>query len=247
MCINGSTGNVIAAYTGHLERGASVREAWDAVNAAIEAGTLTTATPGTLIFIQSGPSRAESAHLAVTLVPYATAEATGLPTRPTADRAWLMCPGTARAHIMLGRCRTASIRTPAGNAACCPGSEPDHSAIRGPQPAQRTVSGSTSTVTRRRSAGRRSSAAWTARGAGGGGSPSGRSGRGARPSGGDRRRRRPEHLVSAPRAAHVRGQPGRLLHRTRERIRPYNDVDHGQQRRVAHAAAKAHSALKNGS
>ncbi|MCE2543860.1 MAG: hypothetical protein J4F30_10585, partial [Acidobacteria bacterium] len=102
-CINGGTGNVIAAYTGHLERGASIPEAWDAVNAAIEAGTLTTATPGTLIFIQSGPSRAEAAHLAVTLVPYATAEATGLPTRPTADRAWLMCPGTARAHIMLGQ------------------------------------------------------------------------------------------------------------------------------------------------
>lgn len=102
-CINGSTGNVIQAYTGHLARGASVSEAWDAVNAAIGAGTLTTATPGTLIFIQSGPSRAESAHLAVTLVPYATAEATGLPTRPTADRAWLMCPGTARAHIMLGQ------------------------------------------------------------------------------------------------------------------------------------------------
>lgn len=102
-CINGSTGNVIAAYTGHLARGASIPEAWDAVNAAIEAGTLTTATPGTLIFIQSGPSRAEAAHLAVTLVPYATAEATGLPTRPTADRAWLMCPGTARAHIMLGQ------------------------------------------------------------------------------------------------------------------------------------------------
>lgn len=102
-CINGSTGNVIQAYTGHLARGASVSDAWDAVNAAIEAGTLTTATPGTLIFIQSGPSRAESAHLAVTLVPYATAEATGLPTRPTADRAWLMCPGTPRAHVMLGQ------------------------------------------------------------------------------------------------------------------------------------------------
>ena len=102
-CINGSTGNVIQAYTGHLARGASISEAWAAVNAAIEAGTLTTATPGTLIFIQSGPSRAESAHLAVTLVPYATEQATGLPTRPTADRAWLMCPGTPRAHIMFGQ------------------------------------------------------------------------------------------------------------------------------------------------
>lgn len=102
-CINGSTGNVIAAYTGHLARGASVREAWDAVDAAIAAGTLTTATTGTLIFIQSGPSRAESARLTVTLVPYATAASTGLPVEPTTDRAWLMCPGTARAHIMIGQ------------------------------------------------------------------------------------------------------------------------------------------------
>ena len=102
-CINGSTGNVIAAYTSHLARGASVHEAWDAVDAAIAAGTLTTATPGTLIFIQSGPSRAESARLTVTLVPYATAASTGLPVEPTPDRAWLMCPGTARAHIMIGQ------------------------------------------------------------------------------------------------------------------------------------------------
>lgn len=102
-CINGSTGNVIGAYTDHLARGSSVPEAWDAVNAAIEAGELTVATPGTLIFIQSGPSRAESALLAVTLVPYATAEGTGLPIQPTSERAWLMCPGTPRAHIMLGR------------------------------------------------------------------------------------------------------------------------------------------------
>lgn len=102
-CINGSVGTVLQAYTDHLARGATVREAWDAVNAAIAAGRLTTATPGTLIFIQSGPSRAASELLAVTLVPHATAEATGLPTEPTADRAWLMCPGTARAHIMFGR------------------------------------------------------------------------------------------------------------------------------------------------
>lgn len=102
-CINGSTGNVIGAYTSHLARGASIREAWTAVNAAIEAGELTAATPGTLIYIQSGPSRAESALLAVTLVPYATAEATGLPIEPTSERAWLMCPGTPRAHIMFGR------------------------------------------------------------------------------------------------------------------------------------------------
>lgn len=102
-CTNGSTGNVIGAYTDQLAGGATIQEAWDVVNAAIEAGSLTTATPGTLIFIQSGLSRAESAHLVVTLVPYATAEATGLGVEPTSDRAWLMCPGTPRAHIMFGQ------------------------------------------------------------------------------------------------------------------------------------------------
>ena len=102
-CRNGSTGNVIEAYTRLLADGVSIREAWDRVHADIEAGALTAATPGTLIFIQSGPTRAESAQLSVTLVPYATAEGTGLPVEPTSERAWLMCPGTARAHIMLGQ------------------------------------------------------------------------------------------------------------------------------------------------
>ena len=36
------------------------------------------------------------------LVPFATGQSTGLPEEPTADRAWLMCPGTPRAHIMIG-------------------------------------------------------------------------------------------------------------------------------------------------
>ncbi len=101
-CISGSTGTVIPAYTSAVARGESPREAWDTVNAAIKAGTLTTATPGGLIFIQSGETRTDSAHLAVVLVPYATAESTGLPVKPTSDRAWLMCPGTPRAHIMIG-------------------------------------------------------------------------------------------------------------------------------------------------
>ena len=36
------------------------------------------------------------------LVPFATGETTGLPEEPTPNRAWLMCPGTPRAHIMIG-------------------------------------------------------------------------------------------------------------------------------------------------
>ena len=34
--------------------------------------------------------------------PFATGEATGLPEEPAPHRAWLMCPGTPRAHIMIG-------------------------------------------------------------------------------------------------------------------------------------------------
>jgi hypothetical protein len=38
--------------------------------------------------------------LYVVYVPFATAESTGLPTRPRADHPWLMSAGTAKAHIM---------------------------------------------------------------------------------------------------------------------------------------------------
>jgi hypothetical protein len=37
----------------------------------------------------------------VIYVPFATAESTGLSTRPTPDAPWLMYPGTAGAHIMI--------------------------------------------------------------------------------------------------------------------------------------------------
>jgi hypothetical protein len=41
--------------------------------------------------------------LSVLYVPYATAESTGLPTRPMGvGQPWLMQPGMHRAHIMIG-------------------------------------------------------------------------------------------------------------------------------------------------
>ncbi|MGH7471050.1 MAG: hypothetical protein ACRENP_24130 [Longimicrobiales bacterium] len=38
--------------------------------------------------------------LYVIYVPFATAETTGLPTRPEGNSPWLMMPGTAKAHVM---------------------------------------------------------------------------------------------------------------------------------------------------
>ena len=39
-------------------------------------------------------------RLYVVYIPFATAESTGLPTRPQPDAPWIMFPGTAKAHIM---------------------------------------------------------------------------------------------------------------------------------------------------
>ena len=42
-------------------------------------------------------------RLAVVYVPYAEADAVGLPTRPDGDSPWLMLPGTPWAHVMIPR------------------------------------------------------------------------------------------------------------------------------------------------
>ncbi|MCC6929986.1 MAG: hypothetical protein IT359_13470 [Gemmatimonadaceae bacterium] len=39
-------------------------------------------------------------HLYVVYIPYATAESTGLSTRPNGNQPWIMFPGTPKAHIM---------------------------------------------------------------------------------------------------------------------------------------------------
>lgn len=39
-------------------------------------------------------------HLYVVYIPYATAEATGLSTKPNGNQPWIMFPGTPKAHIM---------------------------------------------------------------------------------------------------------------------------------------------------
>jgi hypothetical protein len=41
-----------------------------------------------------------SRHLYVVYIPFATAESTGLSTRPNGNQPWIMLPGTPKAHIM---------------------------------------------------------------------------------------------------------------------------------------------------
>jgi hypothetical protein len=51
---------------------------------------------------QPGPdgTSPNARSLYVIYVPFATAESTGLPTRPEGNTPWLMMPGTAKAHVM---------------------------------------------------------------------------------------------------------------------------------------------------
>ena len=72
------------------------------IDAELRDGTLANATTGAVMRFWSGPDRAHTRRLTVIWVPGATGASTGLPVRPSADSAWLMCGGTPRAHIMIG-------------------------------------------------------------------------------------------------------------------------------------------------
>jgi hypothetical protein len=101
-CIDDSSGPVLQEFRRLLAQGRSPQEAMEAVSAAARADRVATATPGGMIWILSGESRSNLIPMVGVLVPYATGESTGLPEKPTPSRAWLMCPGTPRAHIMIG-------------------------------------------------------------------------------------------------------------------------------------------------
>ena len=56
----------------------------------------------TTLYVFSGKTEQEASYRWVIYIPFATAESTGLPTKPKAGGApWIMDPGTHRAHIML--------------------------------------------------------------------------------------------------------------------------------------------------
>jgi hypothetical protein len=75
----------------------------------IRAGTLAMPSAPTTLYSLTGPAGSVewatgeirgARPLYVVYLPYATAESTGLPTRPVKNAPWLMFPGTAKAHIM---------------------------------------------------------------------------------------------------------------------------------------------------
>ncbi len=88
--------------------GLSAAQVMERRKAAMEAGTLTIPMNGAMTTLR-GTIRPDAMHpdtvsvLSVLYVPYATAESTGLPTRPMGvGRPWLMQSGMHRAHIMIG-------------------------------------------------------------------------------------------------------------------------------------------------
>lgn len=64
-------------------------------------GTLYSITTPRVNFDPATRTVREAGLLAVVYIPGATAESTGLTTRPRADGPWLMFPGTPKAHIMM--------------------------------------------------------------------------------------------------------------------------------------------------
>lgn len=75
----------------------------------VRAGTLAMPTAPTALYSLTGPAGSVdwatgeirgARPLYVVYMPYATAESTGLPTKPVKNAPWLMFPGTVKAHIM---------------------------------------------------------------------------------------------------------------------------------------------------
>ncbi len=71
--------------------------------AEIKAGKLPMPKAPAALYSLTAPSAGEAAtarRLYVVYIPFATAESTGLPTKPAPNTPWLMFPGTPGAHIM---------------------------------------------------------------------------------------------------------------------------------------------------
>ncbi len=88
--------------------GLSAAQVMERCNAAMDAGTLTIPMNAAMTTL-SGTLRPDAMRpdtvsvLSVLYVPYATAESTGLPTRPMGmGQPWLMQSGMHRAHVMIG-------------------------------------------------------------------------------------------------------------------------------------------------
>lgn len=84
------------------KEGRSFQEIFDIREDEVKSGKLFMPKNPTTLHIFSGKTEAEATYRWVVYIPYATAETTGLPTKPIiAGAPWIMDPGTHRAHIMI--------------------------------------------------------------------------------------------------------------------------------------------------
>jgi len=90
--------------------GKNGQESFDIREAEAKAGTLALPETPSTLHVYEGPGAYDAAtgkvskafYRYVVYIPWATAESTGLPTKPmTPGGAWIMNPGTHRAHIMV--------------------------------------------------------------------------------------------------------------------------------------------------
>ena len=91
--------------------GKNFQEQFDTREAEVKSGKLKMPTQPTTLFVYTAPAEKFNAAIGevtdgylryVIYIPYATAESTGLPLKPTAPgMPWIMDPGTHRAHIMI--------------------------------------------------------------------------------------------------------------------------------------------------
>ena len=101
MCIDDRVQPYMAAFGKLSSEAVSAGEAATRITAALDDGTIPAPPAGALFHILSGPDRDRVKLLVGVFLPDATAASTGLSTERT-DGTWLMCPGTRRAHIMMG-------------------------------------------------------------------------------------------------------------------------------------------------
>ena len=67
----------------------------------LESGQLPTPPTGTVVYNLNGPDFVGALPLMIVFLPNATEASTGLPTKPSHYRPWLMLAGTPAAHIMI--------------------------------------------------------------------------------------------------------------------------------------------------
>ena len=100
-CLDDSALPYIAGFGRLRSEAPSPTAAASRITAALDDGTIPAPPAGARAYMLFGPDRANAKLTTGVFLPDATAASTGLPTERS-DSTWLMCPGTKRAHIMMG-------------------------------------------------------------------------------------------------------------------------------------------------